>query len=85
MESLGTKPSTQTLSLLRQLKYIESVMLQGKNVYGDKKKKEEDKQNSFPGTADVEMILLDLLWNEAPDNKNEGDVDAAVTMHDATL
>jgi hypothetical protein len=58
LESLGTKPSAQTLSLLRQLKYIESVMLQGKNVYTD----ESEKVNQEgPLASDVEMILLDLL------------------------
>ena len=56
LESLGTKPSTQTLSLLRQLKYIESVMLQGKNVYID-----ELESRDRPNALDVEMILLDLL------------------------
>jgi hypothetical protein len=56
LESLGTKPSVQTLSLLRQLKYIESVMLQGKNVYSDGLG-----DDVGPGAPDVEMILLDLL------------------------
>lgn len=57
LESLGTKPSTQTLSLLRRLKYIESVMLHGKNVYTDDEEEEEEGSNAL----DVEMILLDLL------------------------
>lgn len=56
LESLGTKPSAQTLSLLRQLKYIESVMLQGKNVYTD-----DPVEHKQPDASDVEMILLDLL------------------------
>ena len=56
LESLGTKPSAQTLSLLRQLKYIESVMLHGRNVYVD-----EPTENTEPDASDVEMILLDLL------------------------
>jgi len=56
LESLGTKPSAQTLSLLRQLKYIESVMLQGKNVYTD-----ETLEPAEPDASDVEMVLLDLL------------------------
>jgi hypothetical protein len=56
LESLGTKPSAQTLSLLRQLKYIESVMLQGKNIYTD-----EPVEPKEPDASDVEMILLDLL------------------------
>jgi hypothetical protein len=58
LESLGTKPSVQTLSLLRQLKYIESVMLQGKNVYTDD---QDDVDQDWPRASDVEMILLDLL------------------------
>lgn len=58
LESLGTKPSTQTLSLLRQLKYIESMMLQGKNVYVES---QGAKESDFPNASDVEMVLLDLL------------------------
>eukprot|EP00980_Cylindrotheca_fusiformis_P005770 scaffold1203_cov117-Cylindrotheca_fusiformis.AAC.9 len=58
LESLGTKPSTQTLSLLRQLKYIESMMLQGKNIYVEN---HESKEHDFPNASDVEMVLLDLL------------------------
>ena len=58
LESLGTKPSVQTLSLLRQLKYIESILLQGKNIYTDKKDEED---HDGPRASDVEMILLDLL------------------------
>jgi hypothetical protein len=42
---------------LRQLKYIESVMLQGKNIYTDDEEREEEDPNAF----DVEMVLLDLL------------------------
>ena len=57
LESLGTKPSTQTLCLLRQLKYVESVMLKGKSVYS----RREVEENDSPNTADVEMVLLDLL------------------------
>jgi hypothetical protein len=57
LESLGTKPSAQTLCLLRQLKYVESVMLRGKNVYAQREKDEDES----PNTTDVEMVLLDLL------------------------
>jgi hypothetical protein len=57
LESLGTKPSAQTLCLLRQLKYVESIMLRGKNVYAQR----ETEENECPNTTDVEMILLDLL------------------------
>ncbi|KAL3916168.1 MAG: hypothetical protein SGILL_005302 [Bacillariaceae sp.] len=57
LESLGTKPSTQTLCLLRQLKYVESVMLKGKSVYS----RREAEEDESPNTVDVEMVLLDLL------------------------
>lgn len=57
LESLGSKPSTQTLCLLRQLKYVESVMLRGKNVYS----RREAEEDESPNTVDVEMVLLDLL------------------------
>jgi hypothetical protein len=59
LESLGTKPSVQTLCLLRQLKYVESVMLRGKNVYS--KQQREQEEDDSPNTIDVEMVLLDLL------------------------
>eukprot|EP00934_Nitzschia_sp_Nitz4_P003136 Nitzschia sp. Nitz4//scaffold19_size178191//162377//165318//NITZ4_002011-RA/size178191-processed-gene-0.92-mRNA-1//-1//CDS//3329540783//3126//frame0 len=55
LESLGTKPPAMTLALLRQLKYIETVFLEGKNIYTDEPVDDE------PGVSDVEMILLDLL------------------------
>lgn len=58
LESLGTKPSAQTLSLLRQLKYLESVMLHGTNVYAHR---DEQDEVGVPNASDVEMILLDLL------------------------
>ncbi|KAG7353807.1 leucine rich repeat LRR-containing protein [Nitzschia inconspicua] len=61
LESLGTKPSAQTLCLLRQLKYVESVMLRGKNVYSRQHPEEHPQEEDFPNTADVEMVLLDLL------------------------
>jgi hypothetical protein len=63
LESLGAKPSTQTLSLLRQLKYVESVMLKGKKI--DKKKYHpQEEEPAIVGEfdeSDVEMILVDLL------------------------
>jgi hypothetical protein len=50
------------LSLLRQLKYIESIMLQGKNVYTVSENEEmEQGTEQGPNASDVEMILLDLL------------------------
>ena len=56
-EKLESKPCGKTLCFLRQLKYIENVMLEGKNVYSLRDQEEDD----FPNTADVEMVLLDLL------------------------
>jgi hypothetical protein len=57
VETLGTRPMEQTLSLLRQLKYIENVMFADCNPYVE---------SGVPGPldyrhSDVEMILLDLL------------------------
>jgi len=56
-ESLESKPQVKKLCLLRQLKYIENVMLEGKNVYSLR----DQEGDEFPSTADVEMVLLDLL------------------------
>lgn len=57
IESLGTKPS-QTLLLLRQLKYMESKLLEGKKIYVDS---DTENEEEGPTAADAEMILLDLL------------------------
>jgi hypothetical protein len=46
----------QTLSLLRQLKYIESVMFEGQNPYAD-----FNESPDAPCHADIDMILMDLL------------------------
>ena len=47
-----------TVSLLRQLKYVEDSMLSnGRNVYSD----EAGGDGDGPGAADAEMVLLDLL------------------------
>jgi hypothetical protein len=46
-----------TLSLLRQLKYTESVMFAGRNPYAEIKQSSPDE----PTHADIDMILLDLL------------------------
>jgi hypothetical protein len=46
-----------TLSLLRQLKYIESIMFADRNPYCELVSSESDN----PSHADVEMVLLDLL------------------------
>jgi len=56
-DKLESKDSVQTLSLLRQLKYVETVMLEGKNVYTVR----EHDEVEFPNATDVEMALLDLL------------------------
>ena len=46
------------LSLLRQLKFVERVMFEGKDVYLDS---ETIREPSQPMPADIEMVLLDLL------------------------
>lgn len=56
-ERLESKPPVKKLCLFRQLKYIENVMLEGKNVYSLRDQIGDD----FPNTTDVEMVLLDLL------------------------
>lgn len=58
-ESLETKPQVKKLCLLRQLKYIENTMLEGKNVYS--LRDQQDGGDEFPSTTDVEMVLLDLM------------------------
>eukprot|EP00540_Astrosyne_radiata_P013904 CAMPEP_0116825340 /NCGR_PEP_ID=MMETSP0418-20121206/1909_1 /TAXON_ID=1158023 /ORGANISM="Astrosyne radiata, Strain 13vi08-1A" /LENGTH=379 /DNA_ID=CAMNT_0004453833 /DNA_START=210 /DNA_END=1352 /DNA_ORIENTATION=- len=59
LETLGSKASQhQTLSILRQLKFVESTMFQGKNVYDNS---ESIRDSNQPTPSDVEMILLDLL------------------------
>lgn len=57
IERLESKPQVKKLCLLRQLKYIETVILEGKSVYSLRDQEGDD----FPNTADVEMVLLDLL------------------------
>jgi hypothetical protein len=57
IERLESNPQVKKLCLLRQLKYIETVILEGKNVYLLRDQEGDD----FPNTADVEMVLLDLL------------------------
>jgi hypothetical protein len=56
LQSLGTKPIEHTLSLLRQLKYTESALLTGGNLYAD-----DYDSNLYPSYLDLEMILLDIL------------------------
>eukprot|EP00536_Pseudo-nitzschia_multiseries_P007644 jgi/Psemu1/196088/e_gw1.181.26.1 len=56
-ERLESKPSSNTLCLLRQLKYIENAMLEGRNIYSYR----DQEDDGFPTTSDVEMVLLDLL------------------------
>lgn len=48
----------QTLSLLRQVKYTESVMFAGRNPYAECTECGSEDQ---PYLADVDMILLDLI------------------------
>lgn len=57
LESVGLKPTQETLSLLRHLKFVENVLFQGKGAYND----EEVRAPEQPTPADVEMIILDLL------------------------
>lgn len=57
MQSLGTRPMEQSLSLLRQLKYTENIMFAGKDPYTEVSESATDE----PKHADVEMVLLDLL------------------------
>jgi len=57
IQALGTKPMEQTLSLLRQLKYTESIMFAERNPYEEGCASESGKSIH----ADVEMVLLDLL------------------------
>lgn len=57
LESVGLKPTQETLSLLRQLKFVENVLFPGKAIYTDEEVHEPDQ----PTPADVEMIILDLL------------------------
>merc|ERR1719343_537347 len=56
-DRLESKPAVENLCLLRQLKYIENVMLEGRNVYSLREQEDAD----LPSTIDVEMVLLDLL------------------------
>lgn len=59
LEALGTKPTQeQTLALLRLLKFVESVMFQGKNPFTNRETIHDPEQ---PSPDDVEMIILDLL------------------------
>lgn len=55
LEALGAK---QKLALLRLLKFVESVMFQGKNPFACSDIIHNPEQ---PSTDDVEMIILDLL------------------------
>ena len=64
LDTLGAKPTFYALSLLRQLKYIETVMLKGKRIDTKPPSSEDqgsnEEEESYDST-DVEMILLDLL------------------------
>ena len=54
---MGTRPTTETLSLLRQLKYTESVLFADCDPYSETK----ELGTNDPSHSDVDMILLDLL------------------------
>lgn len=58
LESLGTKPLEQTLSLLRKLKYVENVIFPEHTAYEELDKLRESEHAT---RLDVEMILLDLI------------------------
>lgn len=48
----------QTLILMRQLKFVESTLLQGRNVYSDAGVEDDPNQ---PSPSDVDLILVDVL------------------------
>lgn len=54
IQSTGSRPMDQTLSLLRQLKYLENAIFEVGNPYESTEAKNDLRQ-------DIEMILLDLL------------------------
>jgi hypothetical protein len=59
LDALGTRSSQeQILSLLRQLKFVENVMFQDRDVYLDPS---ANRDPELPTTEEVEMIVLDLL------------------------
>ena len=59
LEGFWSKGCQQkTLTLLRQLKFIESVMFQGKDVYSEDSL---DIDPNKPLMLDVEAILVDML------------------------
>ena len=60
IQSLGTKPMEQSLTLLRQLRYVENAMFAAKDPYHCEDERAETGGDE-PNHADVEMILLDLL------------------------
>jgi Ran GTPase-activating protein (RanGAP) involved in mRNA processing and transport len=58
LESLGAKKSqSEILSLLRQMKFIEKVLFDGRNIYDTDGVHGTDD----PKPADLEMIIIDLL------------------------
>jgi hypothetical protein len=56
IQSLGTRPMEETLSLLRQLKYTENVLFAGRDPYSEFSETSGEHNHS-----DIDMILLDLL------------------------
>jgi hypothetical protein len=57
IQSLGTKPMELSLSLLRQLRYMENIIFTGRDPYTTPDAVDPIEQSH----VDVEMILLDLL------------------------
>lgn len=57
VNAMGTRPTSETLSLLRQLKYTESVLFANRDPYSNTR----EIGSNVPSHSDVDMILLDLL------------------------
>jgi len=63
LELLRSKADQQnTLILLRQLKFVESVMFKGRDIYSESRVGVDDPNlATLTGTIDVEIILVDML------------------------
>lgn len=57
IQTLGTRPTSHTLALLRQLKFAESIIFSNRNPYSDSQDVSADELSH----GDIDMILLDLL------------------------
>lgn len=60
LQSIGTRPTPETLSILRKLKYAESSMFGDRDPYSASPL-ETPQQPDAPSHADIEAILLDLM------------------------